>query len=265
MSPFTYLLWLALLFLTIMLLVGCASVRFQTPTPALTAYPPVTLTAVDIQEPTPFYTPTPPARVLATPPSLLLLTSPPPIPIDLEPPVCYETAVGEGVCLGRMYNDGVMALTDIAITVRIGTETKTVHTEQVSVAPQTFAPYRATFARLPAPAQASASLHHARWHAPASPSLSLEEAQGKYVSQNGYGLYVFSALVANRSSQAVAGARLIVTLVDAEERVVSYRVLVLRDTFPPQSSRVVQLALVPLVVVPSVRHVVTLEELSDAG
>jgi hypothetical protein len=164
-----------------------------------------------------------------------------------------------------VYNGGVVALTDITIAVHIGSQAQTVRPEQVSIAPQTFAPYRATFAHLPADARASASLQNARWHTPAPASLSLEEVQGKYATQAGYGLYVFSAVVVNNTPHPVEGARLIVTLLDAEERVVSYRVLLLGESLPAYARQPVRLTLVPLVVVPSVRYVATLEELPNAG
>lgn len=259
MSTLAQLLSIALILLTIMLLVGCNSVRVPTPTPSFTNLPSVTLTTVSIPTFTPFYTPSPeaiPRRL--TPQAVSHSTYFPPPDLELEPPTCYELPEENWVCLGRVYNATSMALADITISIQIGTQVKTTLLEQKSLQPNEYAPYRVGFSGLNTNEPPFARLVYAQRQTSAPSPLIIEDEVGLYIeSEQGYGRYEYVASVFNTSGQAIVHPRMVIMLLDDVGRLVGYRIIEISPSLAGKSRTRVETSLVPLVVAPHFRHSVT--------
>lgn len=283
MPSLQMLFWVALILLGVALLVSCSTVRFSTPTPAYSPHPVVTLTTVR------FSTLTPPQH--GTPPPILspYYTQNAPnypgyyltltrlsdwqnapsfdLPLKIDPLTCYELPQSQVVCLGRIQNPTPLAWVDISVSVQVQrgelVSSVMVQGEQQTIQPFGFMPYRV---QLTAPIEynaLTATLLTARPSEAVPLPLRLIQERGEFVpSETGYGYYLFQALVLNPTNQSVVRPRVIVTLLDEHERVVTYRVLELAETLAPHAQIVVQTTLYPTIISERLWHVATVETLA---
>jgi len=153
--------------------------------------------------------------------------------LDVSPPDCYQTRVGRIICLGRIDNQTNSAAEGVSVDVRLlqsdgGLAAHQVSAiEQMLIPPQTFAPYRAQF-------DISWALYRAMELRPASVVLTASAASAveqrfavpavrDIVTRIDEGRFVFSAIVVNDHSGPVTAMRVVVTLLDADGRVIGYR------------------------------------------
>ncbi len=163
----------------------------------------------------------------------LLIPASTPLPLEVQPPTCYETRPGSLLCLGRVDNPLDYPVEGVAVEVRLLQADGSVYldersaVEQTSIPSGSFAPYQATFE-----ADASAFASADARVVSAAPSaadrfvlLLIQDVKGEPVD----GRVVVSAIVYNPGPQNAEILRVFVTLLDSVGRVTGYRVVAFDD------------------------------------
>ncbi len=210
--------------------VGCNIVTDNaSPSAAPRTYPHVTLTAGRL----------PTARVSAAPtraaPTHVFTPEPsPPDPASpfallVQPPTCYEIRPRNLLCLGRVDNPLAFPVESVTIQVRLlqsdgsiyQSERSTV--EQPSIPSGSFAPYQATFEAEPDAFSAADArlIHAARSAEDRIVVLVIKDISGEIVN----GQLIIRATVHNPGAKNAELARAFVTVLDAANRVIGYRVV----------------------------------------
>lgn len=247
----------------LLLLIGCSALATRTPTSSSTQYPLITLTVYDQQALTDYPLPTPPP---ITAPRHAAVPSPSSGPPGLivEPPTCYDTPNRGLLCLGVVRSRLTTPVEQIRVRVGLSTAARGVQTialEQRQIPAGGFAPYRALFRSVQdghlAPYAELVSAEPAAAH---SLLPVVQDERGVLThSESGYGRYVVTAALYNPQQQPLTGLRAIVTLFDAEERVVGYRVQPLGQPLLPGERRSIRVEVVPQVTNARLSHALTIE------
>lgn len=181
------------------------------------------------------------------------LENSPPAPLPVTAPVCYPTATDSVVCLGSVRNDQAAAVERVEIEVQIldadnrtlGTQVATL--EQSYIAPGELAPYRVLFPDIEA--QRVVTVATTLLSAAVTDTIEARfvplTVENTRVEQVGRGYRVTADLVSNAGRTANA-PRVVVTLLDADERVYGYRVWQGDDPLPPNMRTTMQLMLSPV-------------------
>ncbi len=170
---------------------------------------------------------------LLTPGQTLLIPAQTLLPLQVQPPTCYETHPGSLLCLGRVENPLDFPAESISVEVSLrhadGSLVQSQRTtlEQAIIPPGSFAPYQATFAAAPDDfSSASADLISAMQASDTDYLILLiEDVQGQRVD----GQWSISAIIDNPNTQDARLVRAIVTLLDSLGRVIGYRILTFKS------------------------------------
>lgn len=276
--PFQPLTVLLLLCAALLLLFGCSLLLRTLPTTisaaqAQPATPSMVWVPILDSVPTP-HPPKPPAR--RTPIDTVDDAPPEPIPtpfadvgsvLQVESPTCYELPAQHFVCLGRVFNpqSSPAAAANIQLTTDVSAHilTKSITLEQHSLQPGAFAPYR-LFLQDYAPDSLQMHIANAVLRQPNTNPIQVQAENGELIqSVTGSVRYVVTADVLNTSTAPADNVRAIVTLLDADNLVVGYRILEWRDGLASGEQRKLHMALVPQVVDQNLHHSLTIESTQD--
>jgi murein DD-endopeptidase MepM/ murein hydrolase activator NlpD len=187
-------------------------------------------------------------------PSIPTLT---PQPLALQPPTCYLTTTDNLTCLGTIHNPQAEPMRRVTAKVELYAEDGTLVAsqlagiEQRSIPPGESAPYRALFVAHPITSlttysQVIVSLQSAEAAVNASSTAVLQPLQIQAETANfEQGVYHLTIELANPGAYPLVDGRVVLTVSDAYQRVVGYRVVELSD-FAPQAVQKVQVMVLPL-------------------
>ena len=263
--------WLLLLLCAgiVLLLIACTTFSTRTPTQNATDFPLVTLTVV------PFATESPqPNSTLPT-----VLTQPF-SPINQwiatrtglsgsqsDDPTCYTSPNQGFLCLGRVWNQTTETLSNITVRVSLFGDDGDVVAEQIVglqqryLPPKTSAPYHAQFD------QVNTTSDYARTTIELVHPVEIPQEQPVHVTgERGViadtGRYVLTANLHNTSERLAEHIRLVVMLLDVEERVVGYRVQAV-EPIAANTERMVRLEIIPQVMAEDLHHLLHVESWQD--
>ena len=246
--------------------IGCSSTQTDAPTTTPTVLPLITLT---LRTPMTF-TPSPTAGLpLATtlphtpPPesdNQGLSRIPTPLPIEIAPPTCYTQVNNQVLCFGTLHNQQAQALTNLIITINLHDEIGTItHSQQVTL-PQRYipsdsiAPYHALFAIDEGNTIAQISVDATRAEpAPDNVILRLSARNIQTVWQESR--FTVSGTIINDTPTRALNSQVVVTLYDADQRVIAYRILSI-ETLASGASTPFDLVLTPQLVSDDVTYTI---------
>lgn len=254
--------WLLLLiFGGIMLLIaGCTALPTRTPAPIMTQTPHIVLTEVPFPQPQPLPPALPPASTYDTPERIR--TASPPSLIARQPR-CYPRANDGFTCLGLLHNTGTQAVRAVQVLVSLNDDSGNRHGAQVILAPQRLippqgrAPYRALFTSVPDDVtRIDAQILRSQNADMPSHKLRIIEDRGV---QNRAGRYVVTARIINEDTKNVTRGRAIITLLNAADDVVGFRVLSLPQTINAGEIIPLRVEVIPLLQSDDLHHILTLD------
>jgi len=268
--------WLLLVFCGFMLLlIGCSMIASRTPVPLATSLPDVTLTVIDLATDLPQALKTPPPATAERSSTLQnnnrqMTTLSPPGQIMVENPTCYNTPNDGYVCLGQVHNPTQGPISDVQLRVRLLNNQGDVRAatsivlEQQIIPAHASAPYRAIFDSIADnTVRAEAQIEAFRNLTQALPTIAIIEQQGTLTVA---GTFIVTARLLNTSGQTMKQLRLIVTLLDENDRVIGYRVQTLTQALSNQANTRVQIAVIPTVQSDTLRyelHVESADAIAD--
>lgn len=258
--------WLLLLVCGIvLLLVGCAAFPTRYPTRTPTPYPPVTLTVVAFatESPQPRSTRPAPSVVPVVPTPRWTATRTASSGARADDPTCYSSPNRGYMCLGRVWNETAATLSNVMVRVALFGDSEnllaqqTIGLEQRYLPPDSSAPYRALFAQIGTQGEkARADIEQVGVVSESGQALSITGERGVLAES---GRYVVTANIRNSSQRLAEHVRLIVTLLDTDDRVIGYRVYQVEDPLPAQSERALRVEVFPHVIRENIRHISHIE------
>lgn len=243
MSAFMQILTLLIVVCGLLLLWGCTARSFHAPLIETTSAP----LLATFQLPQSFIE-TLPARLTPAPTFALtsLATSRQPA-IFLPVPTCYSQPQRVIVCLGQVMNQGRQTVRDVRLSLRLGSQTRTVSPEQRLIMAGDSAPYRVQFDTTSGDVQTQ--LDHFTLTSEQPLAVTLTDEQGSYhAASNGYGVYEYRARLIVGEQALTRPWRLIVTLFDEQQRVVGYRVVDSDQPLPAHSNQSLQIEIIPQII-----------------
>lgn len=258
--------WLLLLLCAgiVLFLVGCATLNARTSTQNTPDSPLVTLTVV------PFTTETPqPYSTLPTtitqpilPPPGWLATRTSLSETQVDDPTCYNSPNRGYTCLGQVQNQSAETLSNVTVQVSLLGNDGQVLAEQIVgleqhyIPPETSAPYHARFE------QVNNNSDYARAEIQFAQIVDIPQQFIRITSERGMlaasGRYIVTANLQNSSESRAEQIRLITTLLDAEDRVVGYRVQSV-EPITAGTEHVVRMEIIPQVMAENLRHLLHIE------
>ncbi len=170
------------------------------------------------------------------PPSLASAALPTPLPIVLDPPACEFMITGRLLCLGQVHNpyDRPLRNVRVGLTLLAADETPlqqiTTGVEQMLIPPQSSAPYSVILPGQEYDRVVVNLLAADKVDAPLSvPTLDIVREQVQAQDNR----YQVTVTLRNSTAQTIKSARLILTVVDDEQRVVGLRIIDSPTGFEP--------------------------------
>lgn len=225
------------------LIISCTSTPNTAPSPEPTQFPPITLTLRTAMTLTPSLTPGISLATTTTQSAPQITVSegfqrvPTPLPIISSPPDCFFTVEAQWLCFGIVENSQPVSITrvivEIVFTNQFGFP---LHVEQISlpqrvIPPQTNAPYHVLIApntTLDAISRVDSTIIRAEPLSPQSPTL-IPLTSSMITTEWQDDRFMMQGQISNPTARDAENIQVIVTLYDAIDRVVGYRVMTIEN------------------------------------
>ena len=178
-------------------------------------------------------------------------TRPAPVPLIVSSPECYPTSTDSALCIGLIRNNQPQPVEQISLSVAIERDAaviqeSTVVIEQSFVEPGGIAPYRAIFNGVEAEEveRVVVTLQSAVLTNTINDRFANLDIKNDSLVQDG-NRFIFSADIVNVGERTSQSPRLILTLLDADDRVYGYRIWEGNAPLFPEVSARAQLSILP--------------------